>query len=222
MLTSPRVGTVCRRKGQWVRKFRLRIRSPFRSALQVLHAPSSLSSLPAHHMDTKAPELCFLGPLMGDPASELAAVATGGLGTDWVERAVSLLPATTAGEDPSPFGPRPCSPVQRAVPPPSVPCLTPLTLSAHSRRGLCTHSNQAQEDTDAQEEPSLHSLAQLPQLIPIHELHLMGLPLGSQCPDTLSSQNQAWAPWALPTKVLSGEVAEAHGTHRGPPGMGFQ
>lgn len=206
-----------------MRKFRLRIRSPLRSAPRAFCAPSSLSYLPSHHMDTKAPELCFLGPLMADLASELAGLATGGLGTDRVGRAVSLLPATTAGEDPSPFLPRPCSPVQRASPPPSVPCLTPLTLSPHSCPGFCTHSNQAQEDTDAQGEPSLHSLAQLPQLTPIHELHLRGLPLGSQCPGPLFTQDQAWAPWALPTKVLSGEVVEAHGTHRGrPPGVGFQ
>lgn len=140
MLTSPRAGTVCRRKGQWVRKFRLRIRSPLQSAPWAFCAPSSLSYLPSHHMDTKTPELWFLGPLMADLASELAGLATGGLGTDWVGRAVSLLPATTAGEDPSPFLPRPCSPVQRASPPPSVPCLTPLTLTSLLPRTL--HSQQ--------------------------------------------------------------------------------
>lgn len=107
---------------------------------QALHAPSSLSPLPAHHMDTKAPEPCFLGPLTGDPASELAAAATGGPGTDWVGRAVSLLPATTAGEDPAPSGPGPAVLCRELPLPPQSLAHSPHPLSSLSQRTL--HSQQ--------------------------------------------------------------------------------
>ena len=141
--------------------------------------------------------------------------------TGWGGLSASFL-QPPLGRTPAPSCPGPAVPCRELPPLPQFLASLP-SHSPHSCPGLCTHSNQAQEDTDAQGEPSLHSLAQLPQLTPIHELHLRGLPLGSQCPGPLFPQDQAWAPWALPTKVPPGEVVEAHGTHRGrPPGVGFQ
>lgn len=80
-------------------------------------------------------------------------------------------------------------------------CPSSLTLSpSFSRWALCSQQPGSRRHRCPGRRPSPQSPVPLPRLPPTRELHLGDLQPSSQCPGPLSPQDQAGAPWTLPTK----------------------
>lgn len=124
---------------------------------------------------------------MVDLASELAALATGGLGTDWARSCQPPFLQPLLRRSPFPFLPRPCSPVQGL---PS--SLSPLPHSPHPLTSLsCQDSTlTATRHKKTQMPRESHRCIPWPSY-PIHELHLRGLHTGPSVSRVHQYQDQA-------------------------------